>query len=161
MIANTTDFFFLIYLLNICDLFYLFYVNEELYIKISWLVRDELVWIWGKIRAVFGMKSIGPDSWAEDHRKTKQKHTFSYFMHFCIGRFFWDWKQQIFSSIYFQLSWNQEKFKRQRGKLTPQDSLACFISSSVFQTLSPVTSYDLTEWASIVRDFTSSLYFGI
>lgn len=48
MIANTTDFFFLIYLLNICDLFYLFYVNEELYIKISWLVRDELVWIRGK-----------------------------------------------------------------------------------------------------------------
>lgn len=26
---------------------------------------------------------------------------------------------------------------------------------------SPVTSYDLTEWASIVRDFTSSLYFDI
>lgn len=26
---------------------------------------------------------------------------------------------------------------------------------------SSVTSYDLTEWASIVRDFTSSLYFGI
>lgn len=26
---------------------------------------------------------------------------------------------------------------------------------------SPVTCYDLTEWASIVRDFTSILYFGI